>query len=196
MHVRDVFVPEQHTASFGVLPEALPATPFARIPTGTRLAYNKVGVGFGIARAAIDHFVELATGKVPRFSTSRLAEQIQAQQAIARAEARLLSSRAFVLAEVERLWDTVTAGDRPSDRDRALIQLACSDAALACAEAVEGLVIAAGTSANRLDSPLEKHARDVRVIRQHVTVAPKHIDDAGRVLLGLPPEELMLKLGG
>jgi hypothetical protein len=38
--------------------------------------------------------------------------------------------------------------------------------------------------------------RDVKVIRQHVTVAPHHIEDAGRVLLGLPPEQLMLQMGG
>ena len=53
---------------------------------------------------------------------------------------------------------------------------------------------AAGTTANELDSPLEKLARDVRVIRQHVTVAPSLIDDGGRVLLGLEPESVILKV--
>jgi uncharacterized glyoxalase superfamily protein PhnB len=40
------------------------------------------------------------------------------------------------------------------------------------------------------------YARDARVIRQHVAVAPQHLDDAGRVLLGLPPEGLMLSMAG
>ena len=39
---------------------------------------------------------------------------------------------------------------------------------------------------------LERIARDVRVVRQHVTVANHQIDDAGRVLLGLPAKGLML----
>jgi alkylation response protein AidB-like acyl-CoA dehydrogenase len=93
---------------------------------------------------------------------------------------------------VEALWDGVVTGRPIEPRERALLQIACSDAVRACAEAVDGVVEAAGTTANRLDSPLERRARDVRVIRQHVTVAPHHLEDAGRVLLGLPAEGMML----
>jgi alkylation response protein AidB-like acyl-CoA dehydrogenase len=194
--VRDVLVPEDRLVSFGAPVDPNLDTPFAQIPTGSRLAYNKVGVGFGIARAAIDDFVDLATGKVPRFSTTKLRERPFAQQAVANAEARLRGARAFVLESVEELWEGAVAGRKPSDRERALLQVACSDAARASAEAVDLVVEAAGTTANRLDSPLERHARDVRVIRQHVTVAPQHIEDAGRVLLGLSPEGLMLSMAG
>ncbi len=52
---------------------------------------------------------------------------------------------------------------------------------------------AAGTTANFRSGPLERLARDVRVVRQHVTVAPQHIEDGGRVLLGLEPEGAMLR---
>ena len=83
---------------------------------------------------------------------------------------------------------------KATPRQRALLQIACSDAVRASAEAVDLVAEAAGTTANFLDSPLERRARDVRVIRQHMTVAPHHLDDAGRVLLGLPPEGLMLSL--
>ena len=34
--------------------------------------------------------------------------------------------------------------------------------------------------------------RDARVIRQHVTVAPQLVEDAGRVLLGLDPQSFIL----
>ena len=196
VRVRDVFVPEERAVSFLGGASAGEDTPFAHIPNGARLAYNKVGVGLGIARTAIDDFVELATGKIPRFTSTSLRERPFAQRAVARAEARLRGARAFVLETVEELWAGAVEGELPSDRQRALLQIACSDAALASAEAVDLVVEAAGTSANWLDSPLERRARDVRVIRQHVTVAPHHIDDAGRVLLGLPPEHLMLQMSG
>jgi alkylation response protein AidB-like acyl-CoA dehydrogenase len=101
-----------------------------------------------------------------------------------------------VLEAVDELWDGALEGRRPTDRERALLQIACSDAARASADAVDWVAEAAGTTANRLDSPLERYARDARVIRQHVTVAPQHLDDAGRVLLGLPPEGLMLSMAG
>ncbi|MDJ0852732.1 MAG: acyl-CoA dehydrogenase family protein [Myxococcota bacterium] len=197
VRLSDVFVPEADTML--LLPGAAPAaeldSPVTRIPFGSRLAYNKVGVCLGIARAAIDAFVEIATGKVPRFSSAKLRERPHAQRAVARAEASVRGARAFVLEAAGELWEGVLAGREISRRERALLQVACSDAALACADAVDCVAEAAGTSANRLDCPLERHARDVRVIRQHVTVAPHHLEDAGRVLLGLDPQGLMLGLG-
>ena len=196
VRVRDVFVPEDRLVPFGTRSGPTHDSPLARIPTGSRLAYNKVGVGLGIARAAIDEFVAVATGKIPRFSSGKLRERPLAQRAVALAESRVRGARAFVLEAVAELWDGLVAGHAPSDRERALLQIACSDAARACAEAVDLVAEAAGTTANRLDSPLERHARDVRVIRQHVTVAPHHLEDAGRVLLGLPPEGLMLSMSG
>jgi len=117
-----------------------------------------------------------------------------AQRAVALAEARLRSARALVFELAESLWDSVAAGRRIEAKQRALFHIACADAARACAEAVDGVAEAAGTSANRRGSPLERHARDARVVRQHVTVAPHLIEDAGRVLLGLEPDSVMLKL--
>ena len=198
VRVDDVLVPFENTMSFRALGRPAPEleSPISRIPAGSRLAYNKVGVALGIARAAIDAFVELATGKIPRFSSTTLRERPFAQRAVAQAEARLRGARAFVLDAVDALWDATQARRVVSPRERALLQIACSDAVRGCAEAVDALAEAAGTSANDLGSPLERPVRDVRVIRQHVTVAPHHIEDAGRVLLGLEPRALMLKTLG
>ena len=194
--VDDVFVPDEHmgTGLGQVDRERLAESMVLRIPLGPRLAYNKVAVGFGIARAALDEFCDLATGKTPRFSAIKLRDRPHAQRAIAKAEVRLRSARALVLESAATLWDTVRANQEFPPRARALFAITCSDAALACAEAVDTVAEAAGTTANQLDSPLEKHQRDVRVIRQHVTVAPSLIEDGGRMLLGLEPESVMLKV--
>ncbi len=195
VRVPEAFVPAAHSVNFMGIGD-LPAgeAPIIRFPRGSRLSYNKVGVALGIARAAIDDFVEIATGKVPRFSGSKLRERPFAQRAVAGAEARLRGARAFVMEAVGDVWRTILDEQKPSDRQRALLQVACSDAVRASAEAVDLVAEAAGTTANFLDSPLERRARDVRVIRQHVTVAPQHLEDAGRVLLGLPPEGIMLNM--
>lgn len=191
-----VFVPEESMGAGAWSSEfdgdALPHV--LRIPLGVRLAYNKTGVGFGIARASIDAFIELAKGKTPFASASKLRERPLAQRAVARAEARLRGSRALVRELAEGMWAAVTEERSFLPHERAMFHIACSDAAQACADAVDLVAEAAGTSANRLDCPLERHARDVRVIRQHVTVAPNLIEDAGRVLLGLDPESAILKL--
>jgi alkylation response protein AidB-like acyl-CoA dehydrogenase len=196
VRVDDVFVPEDHMGTGIGNPdrERLADSTVLRIPLGPRLAYNKVAVGFGIARAALDEFTKLATGKTPRFTAIKLRERPHAQRAIAQAEVRLRSARALVLENAAALWDTVRANQQYSDKSRALFAISCADAALACADAVDAVAEAAGTTANQLDSPLEKLMRDVRVIRQHMTVAPSLIEDGGRVLLGLEPESVMLKV--
>ncbi len=194
VRVDDVFVAEQDTVGFGTRASGGADTvpPAARVPLGARLAYNKVGVALGIARGALDAFGELAAGKVPRFTSTTLRERPFAQRAIAQGEARLRGARAFVFESLDELWQAVREGRELDARARALLQIACSDAVRACAEAVDQVVEAAGTSANPLDSPLERRARDVRVVRQHTTVAPHHIEDGGRVLLGLPAQGMML----
>lgn len=195
VRVEAAFVPAERTGEFlrvGGTPGG--AEPILRFPRGSRLSYNKVGVALGIARAAIDDFVDLATGKTPRFSSGSLRERPFAQRAVAGAEARFRGARAFVLDAAEEIWSRLLEDEAPTDAQRALLQIACSDAVRASAEAVDLVAEAAGTSANFLDSPLERRARDVRVIRQHFTVAPHHLEDAGRVLLGLPPEGAMLNM--
>jgi len=194
VRIEDAFVPEENVAGFLTDMGPLADAPIARFPRGSRLAYNKVGVALGIARASIDDFVAIAKGKVPRFTSKTLRERPLAQHAVAAAEARLRGARAFVIETVTDMWETVVAGEKPTDEQRAMLQIACSDAVRGSAEAVDLVAEAAGTTANFLDSPLERRARDVRVIRQHVTVAPHHLDDAGRVLLGLPAEGGMLSI--
>jgi len=191
VRVTDVFVPEERIVA--PIGGSSSDSPLLRFPLGPRLAYNKVGVALGIARAALDAFVELANGKIPRFSSRSLSHRPRAQRAVAEAETRVRGARALVFDLVEDLWQDVLAQRQIPAENLALFQAACSDAAAGCAQAVDLLCDAAGTTANAKGHPLERLARDVRVVRQHASVASHHIEDAGRILLGLPAEGLMLK---
>jgi alkylation response protein AidB-like acyl-CoA dehydrogenase len=186
----DVEIPESRL----VLPlgAASHDSPLLNFPLGSRLSYNKIGVAWGMTRAAIDAFIELAEGKMPRFSRRGLKDRPRAQRAVAEAEVRLRAGRAHVMEEVRKMWGQVQAREHISTHDRAVFQLACSDSVRACIEAVGLLCDAAGTSANQKGFPLERIMRDIRVVGQHTTVAPHNIEDAGRVFLGLPAQEMML----
>lgn len=184
VRLTDVFVPEEHIIAPMGGGEA--DTPLLRMGLGSRLAYNKAAVALGIARAGVDAFVELAGRKRPRFTRGPLRERPFAGRAIAHAEARLLGARAALLHLAERCWRTLLA-DEEATRDETLLQIVACDAARAAVEVVETLCEAAGTSANRVGEPLERIARDVRVVRQHATVAPHVLEDAGRALLELHP---------
>jgi indole-3-acetate monooxygenase len=190
VRVSAAFVPESRIVV--PLGHVRDPSPLLRFPIGARLSYNKVAIALGIARAALDAFVDLAEGKVPRFGSKTLRTRPAAQRAIARAEVRVRGARALLLTLVGQIWEIVVAGDRVPGNLLALFQAACSDAVAGCAEAVDLVADAAGTTANVKGHPLERRARDIRVIRQHATVASHHLEDAGRILLGLPGEGLML----
>ncbi|MEM7080168.1 MAG: acyl-CoA dehydrogenase family protein [Pseudomonadota bacterium] len=188
--VEDVFVPEDRLVA--PIGGADHDSPLLRFPLGARLAYNKVGVAWGLARAGLDAFVELAEGKQPRFSSRGLRERPRAQRALAEAEVRFRAGKALVLELLGKMWVQVQGREHITSRERALFQLACSDSVRGCIEAVNTVVEAAGTTANQREHPLERIARDIKVVGQHITVAPHHIEDAGRMLLGLPAQEMML----
>ena len=154
------------------------------IPLNVRLTFNKIAVALGIARAAIDAFVDLAHGKTPRFANRKLKDRPYAQRQLAKAEARLLGHRAAVYEHTEKVTEVCYRGDRLSDYDIAIAHLLASEATTGCVYVVESLLEAAGTTANYLGHPLEKLARDIRVVRQHTTVSPQHIDHIGLALIG------------
>lgn len=184
--IEDVFVPDERiTDIYGVGMRV--DAPLFRMPPYSRLAFNKVGVATGVARAALDAFAALATEKKPFTSTILLCERPQAQLAIAEAEARLRSARAFVFEAVSHVYDLAFEGREATMHDRAMVRLACSHCVEEAVRAVDTVLGQAGMSGLDPQRPLERCGRDVRVVPQHVTVAPSAILDAGRVLLGLEP---------
>ena len=189
--VRGVFVPERMTTALGTR-GLLAKGPLFRMPVFSRLAYNPVGVAPGIARAASDHFVRLASEKTPRASRNLLRERATAQLALAEAETQLRSARAWVFEILAEVWDVVLAGGFVSEKQRALLQLACTNAASASVRAVELVHSAAGSSANFTSNPLERCMRDVRVVPQHIMVSPQWVEAGGRVLLGLESRSPLL----
>jgi alkylation response protein AidB-like acyl-CoA dehydrogenase len=189
--VGNLFVPSDMTTEVTRKP-LYEKGPLFRMPLFSRLAYNKVGVATGIARAAIDHFVRLASQKTPRGSGRLLRERTDAQIAVAEAETLLRSARAWAFEAVGDVWQATVDRRAVTREQRALCQLACSNAASAAVEAVERVHCAAGASANFLSNPLERCYRDVCVVRQHIMVSPQWARSAGRVLLGLDSDAPIL----
>ncbi len=182
VRVDNVFVDDMHlvaTLGRGSMPSKQ-----LTIPLNVRLTFNKIAVALGIARAAVDGFIELAHGKTPRFANSKLKERPFAQRQLAKAEARLRAHRAAVYEHTEHVTQTCYRSCPLSDEDIAIAHLLASEATTGCVYVVESLLEAAGTTANFLGHPLEKIARDIRVIRQHTTVSPQHIDHISQALIG------------
>jgi alkylation response protein AidB-like acyl-CoA dehydrogenase len=184
--VENLFVPEQHSVPAFAVGPVQPGT-LCRISPITLFAAALPCVSIGIARAAIDAFTELAEGKTPMGSSSRLRDKPTAQADLGRAEALIRSGRAFLVEAIEEIWQEADAGRAPSMRQRAIARLAAAKAAEASAQAVDLLYNAAGGTALFEGCPIERCFRDVRATTQHIGTQAVNYELAGRVLLGLDP---------
>jgi alkylation response protein AidB-like acyl-CoA dehydrogenase len=184
--VADLFVPEERAIAAFTARPVRPGTLYAA-PFITVFAMAIASVPLGIARAAIEAFVELAEGKTPIGASSRLRDKASAQADLGKAEALVRSARAFLVESLGGIWDSVAKGDMPSLPQRATARLAAAQAASASAQAVDLLYNAAGGTAIYEHNLLERCFRDVHATTQHVGISSANFELSGRVLLGLDP---------
>ena len=142
-------------------------------------------VALGIARHAIDAFVELAAAKVPAGARGLLKERTTAQAQLGQAEGLLQAARSFFY-ETAREGDALRRESRqPSQEQRARLRLGSVMAAQLAAQCVDLIYDAAGLTAASTDCAIERCWRDVHVMRQHITLATTRFEVVGRIYLGL-----------
>ena len=184
IEVTDLFVPDERTFS------ALDRRARVTGPMNRMHGFDLAGCGFccvglGVARAAIDAFVELASTKVPRSSSELLRDRAVVQAQTGEAEALLRSGRALLFDVVEEMWETVLAAQPITERLRSDLRLAMTHAAQSAARATHIVCAAAGTTSIFTKSPLERYARDAEVVTRHNQLQSVNYEAVGRTLFGL-----------
>ena len=187
--VDNAFVPAAHSFSLIEPPQAPgplyhPRLLFVVLWTGA------VANALGIARGAMDAFIELATRAGSTSSPTLLRDRALVQTQVAEAEAILSAARAYVLTSVEAAWEAVCASMPDPSRAIAQARLAITHGMHEAVRVVDRLFHAAGTNAIYRKYGLERYFRDVHTAVQHAAGLPVHIESAGKVFLGLRPHEL------
>ena len=114
----------------------------------------------------------LAANKTPLMSPSLLKDRPIAQYRFGQAEATVRAARAYLMEAMNDVEDELRAGrEVPSADATQNARLACVFAANATLEAVDLVHNAAGTTAMRMDSPLERKLRDAHACANHRWVA-------------------------
>ncbi len=157
---------------------AFPVIPFVTAAVGA--------VPIGIARGAIEDLARLARAR--RRAGRPLAEDPAVQRGLARAEIHARSAESLLIQAVDDLWRTVRRGKPPTLEQRAQVRMGCVNAGVAAAAAVDIVWGLAGSGAIFEAAGIERRFRDVHVATQHVALAPRTLEVAGRVLLGLDPQ--------
>ncbi|WP_219418011.1 acyl-CoA dehydrogenase family protein [Pseudonocardia nigra] len=159
--------------------------PLWRFPFFANLNVTMMGFPLGVARRALDEFVELARTKTRGPERLRVADDRHVQMQLAVAEGGVQSARAFAFDVLGELWDTACAGDPLSDDQRARLSLAAQQAMRASVAAVDAVFRLAGAGAVYADQALQRCFRDLHTADGHTFVSADVVTRYAKHRLGI-----------
>jgi alkylation response protein AidB-like acyl-CoA dehydrogenase len=185
--VRDILVPAGRSVSL-VTDRPRESGALFKFPAFGLLSLGVCAVALGNTRGALDAFHALATVKKSQGSTKTLSERQTVQAEFARCEAEWRAARAYLFAEIDRVWEVaLQAEDIPMDV-RADLRLACTHMTRTGADICRTLYDLGGGAALFESSDLQRRFRDAHAITQHIVTAPSTLELGGRILFGLPTD--------
>ena len=186
--VTDLFVPEKYTVLRENAAKAHQTGLLYAFSSSNIYASGFAAVALGIARSALDAFVELARDKIPRGAKRTLRDNNVVQAQVSQSEARLCAARAFLLGSLDEIWRDVSGSRRLTMDHNTTIRLASTWAIHQARDVVDRAYHAAGATAIFENNPFERRFRDVHTVIQQYQGRQAHFETVGQVLLGLEPE--------
>jgi alkylation response protein AidB-like acyl-CoA dehydrogenase len=184
--VEDLFVPEGYTTWRDSQPDRTEFGPLYSISLLTIYGIVFSGLALGVARSALNDFIELAKVKGSH-GGPMLRENAVIQAGVATANARILSSRAFLKEMISEQWEVLSAGETPTLDLRARLRLAMTYSMNQSREAVNFAFQAAGTNAIFETNPFERRMRDIHTLSAQGQSHTSNYEPVGEVFLGLDP---------
>jgi len=185
----DHFVRHDHSITREFQNECREAGPLYRMPALAFYELGFAGVALGIARAALDAFIDVARNKVPRGMKIALRDNAVVQSGAAQAEAHTRAARGFLLQSMQQIWDEVSqpAGALTLDH-RMRLRLASTHAIHMARDAVDFAYNASGATAIFECHPLERRFRDMHTVTQQLQGRAANFETVGAYLLGGEPD--------
>ncbi|HEY7531234.1 MAG TPA: acyl-CoA dehydrogenase family protein [Nitrospiraceae bacterium] len=183
----EVFVPADHTYTRGDPAHydgPLYTPPESAIVLGWTLSAANT---LGMARGAMNTFVDLATDSGSTDSAILLQDRRHIKVVVGECEAMIDSARRYVLDTVESMWEAQVKQKSELAERSMRARLAITHAIRQSIEVVDKLFNAAGTNAIHHSVGLERFFRDLHVHGQHISGLPLNFEFGGSVLLGVPP---------
>jgi alkylation response protein AidB-like acyl-CoA dehydrogenase len=187
--VTDLFVPEAFVAARDDSTRREDGVLY-RFSSLQLYASGFAGVAMGIARSALDAFIELARDKVPFRGKATLRDNNVVQSEVAQAEARLRAARDLLYRSLEEITGEVERSGHITLEQRMVIRLASTFAIHQSMSVVDMAYHAAGSTAIFEENPFERRFRDIHTVSQQVQGRQEHFETVGQYLLGLAPDTL------
>jgi alkylation response protein AidB-like acyl-CoA dehydrogenase len=182
--LKDFFVRSDHSITREFERECREDGPLYRMGNGTCYQVGFSGVACGIARGALDCFLDLARNKVPRGGKSPLKDNAVVQSGLAQSEANLRAARAYLLQSMAETWKHLCAGKMIRVEQRMTVRMASTHAIHKAREAVDFAYNAAGATAIFDNHPLERRFRDIHTVTQQLQGRASHFETVGAWMMG------------
>jgi alkylation response protein AidB-like acyl-CoA dehydrogenase len=182
--LNDFFVRADHSITREFDRERREGGPLYRMGSGTCYQVGFAGVACGIARGALDNFVDVARNKVARGAKSPLRDNAVVQSGLALAEVHLRAARSFLLQSMADIWRDLVAGHDITVEQRITIRMAATHAIHKAREAVDFTYNAAGATAIFEGHPLERRFRDIHTVTQQLQGRLSHFETVGAWMMG------------
>ena len=182
--LNDFFVRADHSITRDFELECREQGPLYRMGAGTCYQMGFAAVACGIARGALDCFLDVARNKVPRGLKSPIRDNAVVQSNLAQAEVNLRAARAFVLQSMAGIWKDLSAGNTITVEQRITIRMASTNAIHKAKDAVDFAYNAAGATAIFENHPLERRFRDIHTVTQQLQGRLSHFETVGAWMMG------------
>jgi alkylation response protein AidB-like acyl-CoA dehydrogenase len=183
--LKGFFVRADHSVTREFERECRENGPLYRMGNGTCYQVGFAGVACGIARSALDSFVDVARNKVARGTKHALRDNAVVQSNLAQAEVNLRAARGFVLQSMADIWKELCAGATITVAQRITVRLAATHAIHKAREAVDFAYNAAGATAIFENHPLERRFRDIHTVTQQLQGQLRHFETVGAWMMGV-----------
>jgi alkylation response protein AidB-like acyl-CoA dehydrogenase len=185
--VSDLFVRADHSFSRDFshpARERRESGPLYRMSALTCYEVGFAGVALGVARGALDEFIDTARLKIARGAKSPIRDSPVVQTGLAQAEMGVRSARAYLLQSLATIWNEISAGANLSLEHRVTIRGASTNAIHKAREAVDFAYNAAGATAIFESHPLERRFRDIHTVTQQLQGRLSHLETVGAWMMG------------
>jgi alkylation response protein AidB-like acyl-CoA dehydrogenase len=182
--LNDYFVRSDHSITREFDRECRESGPLYRMGSGTCYQVGFAGVACGIARGALDYFIDLARNKVARGYKGPLRDNAVVQSNLAQAEANLRAARALVLQSMAEIWRDLSSGATITIEQRFAVRMAATHAIHKAREAVDFAYNMAGATSIFEGHPLERRFRDIHTVTQQLQGQLRHFETVGAWMMG------------
>ena len=182
--VKDLFVPADFSFTRESDTERREAGPLYRFSMFNMFGVGFSGVALGIARRALDDFIKLALTKKPYGATMLLCDNNTVQSQVGLSEARLQSSRSYVIETYRQLYQAVAQGLRFTPEMRIANRAVTCYAIQQAREVMNFVYHAAGATAIFESNPFERRFRDLHTVTQQGQGQFSNFENLGATLMG------------